>query len=105
MGDPGHSPAAGAPDRVENLELRITGESPPDVFGPGCKRVPSFKNPSSVVFFVTNKTITGFTMKEICPYHFSSTIKIRGHFRGGRHLHLSFGVAPCAEFLLHDIQQ
>ena len=105
MGDPGHTPTAGAPNRVENLELSIAGDSPPDIFGPGCKRIPRCKNPSSVVLFAANKTFTNFTVKYIGPYHFSATIRIRGHFRGGCHLHISIGVAPCAEFLLHDIQQ
>jgi hypothetical protein len=63
MGDPGHTPAAGAPNRVENIELGIAGYGPPDIFGPGCKTIPCFKNPSSVVLFAANKTFTDFTVK------------------------------------------
>jgi hypothetical protein len=60
--DPGHTPAAGAPNRVENLELSIAGYGPPDIFGPGSEAIPRIKNPTSVVLFAANKTFTDFTV-------------------------------------------
>jgi len=103
MGNSGHTPAAGAPNRVENLKLRIAGHGPPDISGPGGKRIPCFKKPSSVVLFATNKTFTDFTVEKVGPYHFSFTIRIRDHLVAARPLQPCFRVASRAEFLLHFI--
>lgn len=104
IGDPGHTPAAGAPNSVENLVLSIAGYGPPDIFGHGRKSIPCFKKPSSVVLFAANKTFTDFTVEKVGLYNFSFTIRIRHHFRRGCHLHFSFSVAARAEFFLHFIQ-
>jgi len=104
MGDPGHTPAAGAPNRVENLELGIAGYGPPDIFGPGSKSVPRLEHTAAVVLFATNKTVTDFAVKKVGLYNGSLTIGIRDHFRAARHLHPGLGVASRAEFFLHFIQ-
>jgi hypothetical protein len=104
IGDPGHTPAAGAPNSVENPELSIAGYGPPDISGPGRKSIPFFKKPSSVVLFAANKTFTDFTVEKAGPYHFSFTIRIRHHLVAARRLHPGLRVASRAEFLLHFIQ-
>ena len=100
----GHTPAAGAPNRVENLELRIAGYGPPDIIGPGRKTIPCLEKPSSVVLFAANKTFADFTVEKVGSYHFSFTIRIRGHLVAARHRYPCFRVASRAEFLLHFIQ-
>ena len=105
MGDSGHIPALGAPDCVENFKLSISGHGTPDISGSGCKRIPRFKDPSSGAVLATDKAFTYLTVKKIGPYHFSFTIRISHHFRGGRHLHISFCVTSRAEFDLHTLYQ
>ena len=102
--DPGHTPAADAPNRVENLELGIAWYGPPDIFGPGCKRIPRLEHTAAVVLFATNKTITDFAVKKVGLHNGSLTIGIRDHFRAARHLHPGLGVASRAEFFLHFLQ-
>ena len=100
-GDPGHPSTAGAPDRVENLELGVAWYGPPDILGLGCKRVPVYKYPGATVFFATNETFAHVTVIKVGPDHFSSAIGCRDHLGAACHLHLPYGVAKGAKFSLH----
>jgi hypothetical protein len=101
IGNPGHIPALGAPNGVENLKLSISRYGTPDIFGSGCKSILGFKNFSAIAIFATNKTVACFTVKKAGSYHFSFTIRISNDFQRRHHLHSPYCIASCAEFLFH----
>jgi hypothetical protein len=104
FGDPSQTPAAGAPNCVEYLDLSISRYSTPDIFGFGCKSILCLKHSSFDPIFPANKAFTYFTMEKVGSYYILSTIRIGVHFRGRGRLNIPNGIASCAELSLHIFQ-